>query len=104
MRQVTCRSVEGAVAVGGADVLKLDAFVRGLALGLDHHVVGLSPIGVDRVQRNEGEGGVVVTTADFQPVATIRLPGTQVLEVRRVDVADLGLSATPRPDLGRPIA
>jgi hypothetical protein len=97
--RVTCRSVEGTVAVGDDEVLRLDAFVRGLALGLDHHVVGMSPIGADRRQRDEGEGGVVVTTAGFRPLATLRLSGTQVLDIRRVDVPDLGLSATPRPDL-----
>ncbi len=41
-RQVICRSVEGTVAVDGADVLSLDAFVRGLSLGSDHHIVGTS--------------------------------------------------------------
>lgn len=95
-RQVTCRSVEGTVAVDGSEVLRLDGFARGLSLADDHHVVGVSPLGTDRVQRNEGEGGVVVTSPTFERLATVHLPQTQVHEVRRVDAPDLGLSATCR--------
>jgi hypothetical protein len=93
-QRVFCRSKEGTVRVAGEDVLRLDGYVRGLALGDDFQIVGTSPEAADRARRSEGAGSVVITDRSFKPVATITLPGTQVYEVRRTDRPDLGLSAS----------
>jgi hypothetical protein len=92
-RPVFCRSKEGTVCVSGKDVLRVDGYARGLALGDDFHIVGTSTVEADRSLRGEGNGGVVITDRDFKPLATIVLPRTQVYEVRRCDAPDLGLSA-----------
>jgi hypothetical protein len=98
--RVFCRSKEGAVCKGGQDVLRLDGYVRGLALGHDFHIVGTSTMGRDWAQRAQGDGSVVITDRAFAPLATMVLPRTQVCEVRRVDAPDLGLSSSmgPRSD------
>jgi hypothetical protein len=98
--RVFCRSKEGAVRVGDQDVLRLDGYVRGLALGDDYQIVGTSAVADSRAQRADGSGSIVVTDRAFQPLATIMLPRTQVYEVRRVDRPDLGLSASQRPVVG----
>lgn len=95
--RVYCRSKEGAVRVGNQDALRLEGYVRGLALGDDHQIVGTSAVADSRAQRADGSGSIVVTDRAFAPLATIMLPRTQVYEVRRVDRPDLGLSASRRP-------
>jgi hypothetical protein len=98
-KMVTCRSLEGCVAVDGHEVLAGEGFLRGLALGPDFHVIGRSACEGDRLVRHLGDGGLIITSTDFTRVASIRLTGTAVHEVRRVDIEDLCLSMTPRPDL-----
>jgi hypothetical protein len=98
-REVICRSWEGTVVVDDEEVLAVGSFLRGLALGPDYHLIGKSAFESRREARNAAEGGVIVTDREFRPLATVRLADTQVCEVRRVDVADLGISATPRADL-----
>jgi hypothetical protein len=98
-RLVTRRSLEGCVVVDGREVLAGQGFLRGLGIGPDYFVIGRSACQGDRRARQLGEGGVIITGTDFSPLASIRLTGTTVHDVRRVDVADLGLSMTPRPDL-----
>jgi hypothetical protein len=99
-KRVTCRSREGVIAVDGKEVLPLGPFLRGLSLGPDYHVVGKSAAGSDRKSRDAADGAVLITDAGFSRlIATIRLTGTQVHEIRRLDIDDLGLSSTPHPDL-----
>jgi hypothetical protein len=90
---VSCRSWEGTVNVAGRDVLSLGSFTRGLSLGPDHHLVGASGIETQRAARDLARSRIVVTDPAFVPVATLHLGHTQVHELRRVDVEDLGLSA-----------
>jgi hypothetical protein len=97
--EVTLRSWDGTVSVDGRDVLVDGGFLRGLALGRDYHLVGTSAFEWKRQQRDAAEGGVIITDPQFRPLATVRIAGTQVYDLRRVDDEDLGLSATPRPDL-----
>lgn len=93
---VTCCSWEGTVTLGGREVLSLGSFTRGLALGPDFHVIGASGIESRRAARDLSRSRIVITDRSFAPLATISLRHTQVQEVRRVDVDDLGLSDTSR--------
>lgn len=113
VREMFCASARGALrgaAGAGAGLVAgagpsagvaLGGYLRGLSVGGDFVLVGSSRLAAGRQAREAGDGLVHVLDAGLAAVGQVRMPGTQVYEIRRVDAADLALSAAPAAPVGQ---
>jgi hypothetical protein len=86
-----CRSIEGSLALDGADVLHGEGFMRGLAYDGRHVLVGSSTFARDHADRDHDDGVIDVLTADLAPSGRIIFPRSSVRDIRMLSV-DRGLS------------
>jgi hypothetical protein len=95
-REVHLDSAAGEVVVDGETVHRSRWFLRGLAVGRRHQLVGASErsSATSRAGGDVGDGRVLVFDAGWRHVGTVVVPGTQVFEIRLTDEPDLALSRT----------
>lgn len=95
-QEVYLDSAAGAVVVDGETVHRSLWFLRGLAVGRGHQLVGASErsSATSRAGGDVGNGRVLVFDADWQHVGTVVVPHTQIFEIRLTDEPDLALSRT----------
>jgi hypothetical protein len=76
-----CGSGEGVLVADDVEVLRVDAFTRGLAVSDDLILLGASPH-LARTERGSGIGHVYVLDTDHRTVAVVAIASTQVHDVQ----------------------
>jgi glutamate-1-semialdehyde aminotransferase len=93
-------SAEGKVYNNFEEVFSTDYFLRGLSVSNDYIVIGGAKKDTNRKTRELHDGKVFILDRNFNQIAKIDIPGTQVMEIRRVDGAELTLSNTKNKEKG----
>lgn len=97
-RKLYCASAKGTLRLDGVDAVSLGGYTRGLSVATDMLLVGVSRYELERHARDRGDGCVYAVAPDMTVLGHLVIPRTQIHELRRVDVAELGLSnAAPTP-------
>jgi len=93
-KELICNSEEGTLLCNGKVVFECDekSFTRGLAVSSDFILVGSSGISPIRKNRNRRTGHIYVLDNAFNKLGKIGIRNTQMMDIRRVDAIDLGLS------------
>jgi len=91
---LTCDSLNNRILKNGKEVFKCNTFVRGLSISEDYIIVGGSGIEFDRGIRKHKHSHIYILDKNFDTVARVRIPRCQIMEIRRVDKDEYGLSNT----------
>lgn len=93
-RELICDSEKGTLLCNKKVVFECDekCFTRGLAISSDYILVGSSGISPIRNEREYRTGYIYVLDNAFNKVGRIGIHKTQIMDIRRVDAIDLGLS------------
>jgi outer membrane protein assembly factor BamB len=104
--EIFCASLEGEVVRNYQQCLLSDAgFTRGLSVSADEYLIGGSSVQEIRTDRNQGSGSIYcLNRTTDRKLFTIRIPGAQIQEIRRLDVDDFSLSDVLTDLPGNPIA
>lgn len=93
-RELICDSEEGTLLCNNKVVFKCDekSFTRGLSVAHDYILVGSSGISPIRNKRNHRTGYIYVLDSIFNKIGKIGIDKTQIMDIRRIDAPDMGLS------------
>lgn len=93
-----CDSAKGTLLKDGAPVFTCDdkSFTRGLSVADDYVVLGSSGISPARDHRRFLDGILYIMDREFNRIAKITIPKTQIMDIKRVDKSDYALSNTEK--------
>lgn len=96
--ELICDSESGTLMKNNEVAFECDdkSFTRGLSVSDDYIIVGSSGISPVREDRQYLDGNIYILDINFNRVAKIAIPKTQIMDIRRVDKSDYGLSNMER--------
>lgn len=94
--ELACDSWNGTIQNKGKDVINFGMFMRGLSIANDFLIFGGSELETNPSLRSKTKGVVFATNKEFSLIASWIFEGTQIHEIRRVDVCDYSLSNESR--------